>query len=200
MSKNDSNNKAKENTNQEPDLRPNVIDGIQEYDNKLPGWWVALFYFSIVFAVFYMVKTHLLDGNLIVDELAADRSDYSQQSKSSQNSSSGDDDPNAILSSETSIAEGKNLYETNCVACHKADGGGLVGPNLTDRFWVNGGSPESIVASISEGIPEKGMIAWTPILGKQKVYSLAAYVISLQGTNPKDAMDAQGEEYIDGNE
>lgn len=179
-------------SDQKPKLRPHTIDGIQEYDNKLPGWWVALFWLTIIFSVVYMIKIHVFEGNLLLNELAADRNAASEMATSNNAPKSGDS-LSAALSSPEKIAEGQTLYQANCAACHKADGGGLVGPNLTDNAWLHGGSDEDIIKSITDGIPAKGMIAWGPILGPKKIEALTAYIISIQGTNPAGAKAAEGE-------
>jgi mono/diheme cytochrome c family protein len=93
------------------------------------------------------------------------------------------------------IAEGKTLYQLHCVACHGQRGEGATGPNLADRHWIHGGALENIVGTIAVGVPAKGMIAWEPSLGKSKVEALAAFVWSLQGTNPPQAKGPEGDEY-----
>ena len=178
-----------------PKLRPHVIDGIQEYDNKLPGWWVALFWFTIVFGVVYLVKVHVMDGNLIYDELSADRAATSA-TMNANNAPKSADDLKAVLADPARIAEGKELYMANCAACHKADGGGLVGPNLTDNAWIHGGSAKDIIYSIDKGIPSKGMIAWGPILGPKKIESITGFILSIQGTNPPGAKAAEGAPHV----
>lgn len=181
---------------QEPKLRPTEIDGIQEYDNRLPRWWLLLFYGTILFAPLYMGYVHFTDGNTLLDKLAEDRQKTEEKTSTvSSLDSGGDASLSDELASADLIAEGKELYTVNCIACHRADGGGSVGPNLTDKFWLNGGSDEEILKSIGEGIPAKGMIAWNPILGPKKVKALTAYVKSLVGTNPNDPKEPQGEEF-----
>jgi cytochrome c oxidase cbb3-type subunit 3 len=90
------------------------------------------------------------------------------------------------------IAEGKSAYETNCASCHRMDGGGVIGPNLVDEYWLHGGKPEQISNSIAQGIPEKGMIAWGPILGPKKIREVVSYIVSIQGSSPKDPKAPQG--------
>ncbi|MBC7659172.1 MAG: c-type cytochrome [Chitinophagaceae bacterium] len=93
------------------------------------------------------------------------------------------------------VAEGKAIFAANCAPCHGPDGGGVVGPNLTDNFWLHGGKPDDIVAIIANGAAEKGMLSWGPILGPAKINAVAAFVISLKGTHPNVPKAAQGEEY-----
>lgn len=90
---------------------------------------------------------------------------------------------------------GAAIYKTNCVACHKPDGGGLVGPNLTDEFWVHGGSLEKVIGTITEGVPAKGMIAWKAQLKPKEIEAVARYIKSLKGTNPAGAKAQEGEKY-----
>lgn len=174
-----------------PKLRPHTIDGIQEYDNNLPKWWVGLFWTTIIISLIYLIYVHSLPGNKIYDELAEDRAKFKSQ-KSNVNDSKSYEELIATIQNPEKISEGKGLYDSNCAACHRADGGGLVGPNLTDQAWIHGGSIEEIIKSITEGIPSKGMIAWGSILGAKKIESITSYIYSLQGTNPPGAKSAEG--------
>lgn len=175
--------------------RPFVVDGIKEYDNPLPSWWVSLFILTIIFAVVYLLVVHGLDGPSLHKELMADRKAYQEQtSKNSglQSSAAGLADE---LQDPALIAQGKGHYTTNCAPCHGVDGGGVVGPNLTDKYWLHGGRAEDIIKSISDGIPAKGMIAWKNILGPKKIKEVTAYVKSLAGGQPASPKAPEGDIY-----
>jgi len=185
-------------------VRPHNYDGIQEYDNALPRWWVGLFVFGIVFAVIYFVAYHVMGLPSLEDEMRSDAHQLStmQQMAGGSPGTAGDGATEAAggvlsdrLANADFIAEGKEVYVTNCSPCHGPEGQGLVGPNLVDRFWIHGGSAEAVVKTISDGVPEKGMIAWKPILGQKKVEQSAAFILSLRGTNPANPKPAEGTEY-----
>jgi cytochrome c oxidase cbb3-type subunit 3 len=140
-------------------------DGIEEYDNSLPTWWLGLFVVCIVFAVVYGVDYHFVSERSSVKEMEAAIAAR----------------PKVVVTAGAAtgpeaIAAGKAVYETNCVACHGADMKGGVGPNLVDATWIHGGTLENITHVVTVGVPEKGMLTWGPILGPEKVGQVAAYV------------------------
>lgn len=98
----------------------------------------------------------------------------------------------AILKDSHEKEEGMKIFTTNCVTCHGAHGEGGVGPNLTDNYWLHGGKPEKIYHTITVGVPEKGMISWTQVLTKDQIKHVAAYVVSLKGTNPPNGKVPSG--------
>lgn len=177
--------------------RPFVVDGIKEYDNPLPSWWLALFYLTILFSPLYLVYTHFLEGHLLLDDLDADRSAHAElmaeQEEKRLEESGGD--LLARLADSAVVAAGADVYQTNCAACHGDKGQGVVGPNLTDPYWIHGGSPQNIMNVINNGVVEKGMIAWQAILGQEKIEQVTAFVISLKGSNPPNPKAPQGELY-----
>ena len=177
-------------------IRPFKADGIEEYDNPMPRWWVALFYITIIFGVIYTAWLHMFGGETLQQRLDKDLAALAeQQAAATESMAAGGEDLSTRLRTEDAIAAGKEIYVTNCAPCHADKGQGLVGPNLTDKFWIHGGSDEAIVKVITEGVPEKGMISWQPLLGPQKIEQVAAYVVSLQGTNPEGGKPPEGEEY-----
>jgi cytochrome c oxidase cbb3-type subunit III len=178
----------------EAPIRPYEADGIRELDNNLPSWWVGLFVFTGVFALLYLVYVHLIGGTSIKKEYADSLKVTYAAPENSPGESDEPKDLNAMVGHAGSIAKGKETFTANCAPCHGSNGEGKIGPNLTDKFWLHGGKPEQIYATILNGAPEKGMPAWGSILGEQKVRQLAAFVTSLKGTNPPNPKAPQGTE------
>jgi cytochrome c oxidase cbb3-type subunit III len=168
------------------------VDGIQEYDNQLPNWWLATLFISIVFAVGYFYVYH--QGQLTDLPNAAYQKE-SERLAAEEAKRTGVVTSAALLSLSrdgTKVSEGKATFESTCAACHRADGGGNIGPNLTDGFWLHGGSPENIYTTISKGVADKGMAAWGPQLGSDRVQAVTAYILTLRGTNVAGGKAPQG--------
>ncbi|WP_010135346.1 cbb3-type cytochrome c oxidase N-terminal domain-containing protein [Ochrovirga pacifica] len=167
------------------------FDGIRELDNNLPPWWLYGFYFTIAFAVIYMVKYHVFDGKNQQEEYLTEVR-IAKAEIAAYQATQKKVDLTALATGDN--AEGKKLFKKNCAVCHAVDGGGKIGPNLTDAYWILGGGIENVYKTIAEGgRPGKGMVAWKNSFNPQKLQQLAAYVISLQGTNPKAPKEPQGE-------
>lgn len=169
----------------DPLLLDHEYDGIQELDNKLPRWWVWLFYLCTIFAAVYMIYYHVLGlGELSVAEYNREakagealKNAAQQKFESSLSSLEPSKDP-AIL------AKGQATFVTYCAPCHRADGGGLVGPNLCDDYWIHGPKFEDNLKTIVNGVPEKGMLTWKGVLQPAEIYSVASYIYTLRGTKP----------------
>lgn len=171
-------------------------DGIRELDNHLPPWWLWLFYINIIFAVIYF-------GYYTVTGMGASQlEEYESEMIYAENfkadlekkmASEFDENNVAFLKEESKIAEGKELYIANCAVCHKADLGGLIGPNLTDEYWVHGGSPTEIYAILRDGVLEKGMLAWKDQMTPYQMQNIMSYILTMQGTNPENAKAPEGE-------
>jgi cytochrome c oxidase cbb3-type subunit 3 len=147
-------------------------DGIQEYDNPLPDWWLGLFWATIIFAIGYFVHYHFIADRspqkALARELAAAEERWATPETGGEQ---------GLVLSEEAAAAGAQVYATNCVACHLADMTGSIGPNLVDDEWIHGGTPEDIQNVIINGVPEKGMLAWLPIIGAEQVNQVTAYVV-----------------------
>lgn len=171
-------------------------DGIQELDNDLPPWWIYGFYASIIFAVVYMARFHVFNGENQYDELQATLAQAQVELEEYKKIAKDLVDFNTVvvLTSADDLASGKSIYEANCVACHMADGGGGIGPNLTDKNWILGGGINNIFKTISEGGRDgKGMIAWKQSLKPAEMAQVSSYVLSLQGTTPANPKAAEGD-------
>ncbi|MFD1095804.1 cbb3-type cytochrome c oxidase N-terminal domain-containing protein [Salegentibacter chungangensis] len=171
-------------------------DGIKELDNDLPSWWLYGFYISIVFAGIYMARYHIFDGESQKEEFQTEMAqakaaveEYKKNAPDLIDASSVE-----LITDAGELEKGKTIFNNNCAACHRADGGGGIGPNLTDEHWILGGGISNIFSTISEGGRDgKGMVAWKSSLSPSEIAQVSSYVISLQGTNPEDAKEAQGD-------
>lgn len=170
-------------------------DGIKELDNNLPPWWVGLFYATIIFSVIYMLRFTVFDGDNQIVEFDKEMAQAKAEVEA-YNATAGERltaELAVYLTDESNLAQGKALFDKNCIVCHKADGGGSIGPNLTDDHWVLGGGVKDIFNTISEGgRPNMGMIPWKTMLKPSQIEQLTSYVISLNGTNPPGAKEAEG--------
>ncbi len=171
-------------------------DGIRELDNRLPPWWLYGFYISIVFGVIYLINYEVLGTGMNQDEEFQAQMIQAEEDVKIYLASLGDliDENNVTLATESAdISAGKAIYEANCSVCHAADGGGGVGPNFTDKYWLHGGDMPSIFTTIKYGVPSKGMIAWEAQLSPKKMQQVASYIFTLQGTTPANPKEPQGD-------
>jgi cytochrome c oxidase cbb3-type subunit 3 len=173
-------------------------DGIHELDNRMPPWLAFLFQGTIVFAVIYLLIYHLTGiGDLPMAELEketqiveAKKTDFLEKAAAKINENSV-----TLLTDAKTLEEGKAIFTANCAACHAADGGGTVGPNLTDEYWLHGGGIKNVFKTIKYGVPEKGMISWEKQLNPLKMQQVSSYIVSLKGTKPATPKAPQGEVY-----
>lgn len=174
-------------------------DGIRELDNKVPSWWMMSFYASILFGVIYMIRmygTQTLPTQL--EELAEANKVAAIQKEAYLKLAANNVDENSVkISDATGIAAGKDLFKTNCVACHGSGGEGTVGPNLTDDYWLHQGGLKDIFYTIKYGWSEKGMKSWKEDFSPSQMADIASYVSTLRGTNPLNPKEKQGELWIE---
>tara|TARA_R110002050_G_scaffold300276_1_gene468446 strand:+ start:15848 stop:16768 length:921 start_codon:yes stop_codon:yes gene_type:complete len=171
-------------------------DGIKELDNNLPPWWVYSFYISIVFAAVYLLRFHVFNGENQYDELETELADAKIAIDTYKKTAKNLVDVNTVtlLTEASDLSAGKTTFETNCVACHMADGGGGIGPNLTDKHWILGGDIKSVFKTVSEGGRSgKGMIAWKQQLKPLEIAQVASYVLTFQGTTPANPKAPEGD-------
>lgn len=171
------------------------FDGISELDNPTPAWFMWLFYSTIVFAVVYLMYYHVLAIGPLQDEEYATEMAAAQADREVYLATSGNNiDENTVEVSVDAeiISSGSALYTLNCVACHGDKGQGTVGPNLTDEYWLHGGSVHNIFKTIKYGVPEKGMISWEKTLSPKQISDLSNFILSLKGTHPPNPKDPQG--------
>ncbi len=152
----------------------NEADGIQEYDNPLPDWWVGLFWITIIWGIGYFVHYHFVADKspqvALAQELAEAEQRWPQQTE-------GEAELTVTLTPEA-VAAGEQIFQSNCVVCHGANMEGGIGPSLVDDEWIHGGTVEDILKTINDGVITKGMISWGPLLGSDGVRHVTAYVIT----------------------
>ena len=172
-------------------------DGIQELNHPLPSWWSGIWAISIVFAAIYFMYYIMMDGPTLTEEYERE---YSKVRKviEAEKAKSGNfniAEYQAFVKANDGVSKGAIVYEDNCLSCHAEGGRGDIGPNLTDKHWLNikeFSAPE-IYKVVFKGVEDNGMPAWAEMLSKEELMSVVSFVISLQGTNPNDAKEAQGE-------
>ncbi len=192
--------RSKEMEREEDIMLDHDYDGIKELDNVLPPWWVYLFYGTIIFALVYLVRFHVMNEydqeQEFKNEVALAELEKSKMPKDAAEEVSYE--TVVVLTDATSLAKGKEIFTNACAACHKADGGGLVGPNLTDKHWINGGGIKNVFKLISEGSKNNpSMVSWKANLSSKDIQSVASYVLSLQGSNPPGGKPAEGEIWVE---
>ncbi|WP_010253938.1 cbb3-type cytochrome c oxidase N-terminal domain-containing protein [Myroides injenensis] len=171
-------------------------DGIKELNNELPPWWVGLFYATIIFAVIYLLRFEVFGGDSQVMEFEKEMAHAKEQVEEYKKNAPDmlTAEQAVFLTDPADLAVGKTLFDTNCAVCHKADGGGAIGPNLTDDHWILGGGMMHIFNTISEGgRPGKGMVPWKSTFKPSEIEKIASYVITLNGTVPAEAKAPEGD-------
>ena len=175
-------------------------DGIQELDNSLPPWWKYGFYITIVIAVIYLFRYQVAHTGMNPEEEYAEEMQKGDEEKAAYLAKAGnsvDENTVTLMTDPTALAEGKTLFLANCSACHLQDGGGLVGPNLTDDYWLHGGSIKDVFKTIKYGYMDKGMKSWKDDFPPKQLQELASYVKSLHGTKPATPKAPQGDLYVE---
>ncbi len=173
-------------------------DGIRELDNKLPPWWVGMFYLTIIISVGYWYVYHMSDIGLSSAEryeLEMEEAAEAVKAYLDKQSDLVNEETVVLLSDELALGQGEGIFKNLCATCHGQLGEGGVGPNFTDKYWVHGGDIQDLFRTIKYGVPEKGMISWTSQLRPSDMQKVASYILTLQGTNPPNQKDPEGELY-----
>ncbi len=178
----------------EDHLLEHSYDGIQEYDNPLPRWWLAIFWATIIFTPLYILFFHFGAGLLEIDRydrammLAAEQqmAEILAMGEISENTLVG------LMSDASMMNGGKKLFIAKCATCHGMFGEGGIGPNLTDGYWLHGGQLMDVYRTVREGVPTKGMVAWERQLRPAELLAVSAHVGSLLGSDPPNAKAPQG--------
>ena len=179
------------------EVRHHTFDGIQEYDNPLPTWWLVLFWLTIFAAAFYIVYYHFGHGESVegqYDRTMLVVSDM-QMKEILKLGPITNRTINGLRADQSKMLAAQALFQGKCSPCHGMHGEGNIGPNLTDDFWLHGALPTQIYRTIMEGVPAKGMLSWKTQLPVGQILTLAAYVDTLKGTNPPNPKAAQGDRF-----
>jgi len=178
-------------------LLEHSYDGIQEFDNPMPRWWVYLFWATIIFSILYFfnVPGFGVGKGRIADydrDIAAAASADAKR-KAAQPAGASGEQLAAMTKDASVVALGKQVFGQNCAACHRADAGGQIGPNLADDYWLHGGTLEQIHKTVVDGVLEKGMPPWGKVLKPNQLDAVVAYIYTLRGTNPPNPKAPQGD-------
>lgn len=174
-------------------------DGIYELDNRLPPWWVSMFYATIIFGVAYFAYYHIFDiGKGQIDEYKEEvrKGDIVKAQAAERQANLVNENSVVAVKEQAGLDQGKEVYIAKCAVCHGQKGEGGVGPNMTDDYWIHGGDIKKVFATIKNGVPEKGMIAWKDQLRAVDIQNVSSYILTLRGTNPPNPKAPQGEKYI----
>jgi len=175
------------------------FDGIRELDSKIPPWFAWLFILTIIFAAYYMIDYHIVgSGQVMQEEYNTEVKQASLEREALIKSGAFvNEETVTLLTDATALDVGKTIFQTNCIACHAGDGGGIVGPNLTDDYWIHGGGIKNVFKTIKYGFVAKGMIAWQTQLNPNQMQEVASYIISLHGTTPAAPKQPEGEIWVE---
>ena len=179
-------------------LEEHSYDGIVELDNFMPPWLQYVFFLSIGFGIVYFINFSVLgwgqtqmeeyEHELVLAEAVAEERKLTEVATI-------DETNVAFDKTEEALNAGESIFSNNCVACHASDGGGGVGPNLTDEYWLHGGSIADVFKVVKYGVPEKGMIPWQDQLSPVQIQQVSSYILTMTGNTPLNPKEPQGEKY-----
>ena len=170
-------------------------DGIKEYDNPMPRWWLLTFYGTVIFSVIYALNIGPVgsgEGRIAQYEASVAAAE-ARMPKAPEPASP--ERLAALAADPAAVSAGQTVFTSYCASCHGPDGGGLIGPNLADDHWLHGGSADAIYQTIAQGVLAKGMPPWEKSLKPDQLEQVAAYVVALRGTSPTNPKAPEGEVY-----
>ncbi len=183
-------------------LTNHEYDGIQEYDNPLPNWWLITFLATIIFSFIYWIHYEFGGAPTQLENLKADLAMIETQSKQSKPTLAitpveTEEDLKKLLSETKHVSQGRDVYQAKCSACHGQELQGTIGPNLVDEYWLHGkGNLSDIIAVVRKGVLDKGMPAWETMLKEEEIKYVVAFISSLEGTKPANSKPPQGEKVV----
>lgn len=180
-------------------LLDHSYDGIQELNNPLPSWWKLTFYLGIIFAIFYFILYQIMGAPTLRDEF---KQEWAQiqvlHEKFDKEHGSFDEVKYQAIVKNDGVHKGHEIFEANCVPCHKEKAIGDIGPNLTDEYWINSkGTPETNYPVVFNGVPDKGMPTWSQSLSSDEIYEVVSYVQTLHNTHQPGGKAPQGNKIED---
>ena len=170
---------------QQDTVMEHEYDGIQEFDNRLPNWWMWLMWGSMVFALLYWIVFHTLGVGVLPHERFERNMQAAQEAQLERALAAGIDNEFFVMMSQTeaNVTAGREVFVKHCVQCHLDDGRGSVGPNMTDEYWIHGCEPMQMLKILNEGVAAKGMPAWQNQLGPTRVHNVLAYILTIKDNN-----------------
>lgn len=177
-------------------IKDHEYDGIKELDNELPPWWKWLFIITIAFAAIYLIRLWVFRA----DDLMQSKEYQSEMAEAKANKDANNENTApfeiTVLNDEASLAAGKETWTKICSVCHLLDGGGLVGPNMTDNYWIHGNTVNDLYNTVTNGVIEKGMISYKDQLSEKQRLEVISYIlVDLVGTTPATPKEPQGDLY-----
>ncbi|NWF88510.1 MAG: c-type cytochrome [Ignavibacteriaceae bacterium] len=169
-------------------------DEIHELNNNIPPWFSYLFWLTVVFSIFYMINYHVLSSGDVQASEYNEEVKLAELKKTEMIKSGAllDESKLTALTDAASLSSGKEIFIKNCAVCHTEKGGGLVGPNLTDDYWIHGSGIKNIFATVKNGVPAKGMISWKSQLNPRQIQEVSSFILTLRGTNPPNPKAPEG--------
>jgi len=170
-----------------------VYDGIIEHDNPMPTWWLWTFFITIIFSFIYYIHYEFAGGQTLQQELAVAMAEIEKGKASAPQVLETEESLAAAFGADGIAELGAAQFAQKCASCHGAEMQGLIGPNLVDKYWIHGqGTRLDIVKMVREGVADKGMPPWGPVMKKEEIYAVAAYILSKKGTTPGGSKEPQG--------
>ncbi len=180
--------------NNDIEIKGHSYDGITEFDNPLPMWWLWTFFITIIFAFLYYIHYEFAGGQTIQQELQVAMAEIEKAKGSAPQVMETEENLAAEMKGDAVIALGAATFSGKCAACHGPQLQGMIGPNLVDKYWIHGkGTRMDIVKVIREGVADKGMPPWGTLLKKDELYAVTAYILSKKGSTPANPKAPQGE-------
>ncbi len=181
-------------SNEPDDLTGHNYDGIEEYDNPLPIWWLATFIGTVIFSFIYWMHYEISDGPTLVDELQIEMAKIEKLNGGTSLPTESEEVLQLLLNSKEVLATGKAAYEAKCAVCHGAELQGIIGPNLVDEYWIHGkGKLADISNVIKKGVLDKGMPGWESMMKADEISSVVAFIGKQTGSNPQNPKAPQGD-------
>lgn len=176
-------------------------DGIEEFDNPLPAWWLITFFVTIIFSGIYFIHYESGAAPTQLAELESDLASIKKQTEAAGGGevagpSISEESLSALLEDESAMTLGKEVYGSKCATCHGNEMQGMIGPNLVDDYWLHGGTLVNIMGVVQKGVLEKGMPAWESMLKEDEMKAVVAYIGANHGTNPPNAKSPQGDKFV----
>jgi cytochrome c oxidase cbb3-type subunit 3 len=162
----------------EDPVRPHVFDGIQEYDKRLPNWWLLTFYGAIIFSVVYWLADQHFPSGTAVSRLGDDLAAIDAAKLASGSAQLDDAALWKMSRNPVVVKQGEDIFMTTCASCHGKNLEGGIGAKLSDEEWIHGGNPLALIGVVANGVQAKGMPAWGPVIGAKKTSAVVAYVLS----------------------